>query len=658
MDITHSMTPSYRMSELNQCWQIIKLNIMKPIITFSLLFSLLLFSCSRGPASGDRRVDVLVIGGGASGSMAGIQSAREGASTIIAEDGPWLGGMLTSAGVSAIDGNHNLHSGLWNEFRQRLFDHYGGPDSVKTGWVSNVLFEPLIGADIIRQMVFEQENLEVRFDADVQNIKRTKDGWTVAFVSEERGAFIIDASVLIDGTELGDVAKAVGVPYDVGMDSRHDTGEEIAPEEANNIVQDMTYVAILEDYGEDADMTIERPENYDPEPFLCTCAGVCDPDTMERELWPCDKMIEYGKLPDDKYMINWPINGNDYYVNVIEMSTEERQKAYEKAKWYTRCYVYYMQTELGFENLGLADGEFPTEDGFPLIPYHRESRRIHGKVRFAVNDLARPFQQETALYRTGIAVGDYPIDHHHAAYPDQSKVPDLHFYPVPSYSLPMGTLIPEEQEDLIVAEKSISVTNIVNGTTRLQPVCILNGQAAGVMAALASEKDITPGALSVRDVQNRLLDAGAYIRPYSDVSPDASHWIDVQKTGATGVIKGEGKNVGWENHTLFHPDSVMVSSALEEGLQELPGDFEPQFEGNVVTLREGVDTALELADHFENGNGGDSPEKWLDDLWQLHNFGEPDPEAPVTRAQMAVLLNSIARPFDVLEVDLNGQFVQ
>ena len=631
---------------------------MKPIITFSLLFSLLLFSCSRGPAAGDREVDVLIIGGGASGSMAGLQSARMGASTIIAEDGPWLGGMLTSSGVSAIDGNHNLHSGLWDEFRQHLYDHYGGPDSVSTGWVSNVLFEPLVGADIIRQMAFEQKNLEVRFDASLQKIAKTRKGWKVSFVSDERGAFTIRASVLVDGTELGDVAKKVGVPYDIGMDSRYVTGEEIAPEEANNIVQDMTYVAILEDYGEDADMTIPRPENYDPEPFLCTCAGVCDPDTLERTLWPCDKMINYGKLPDDKYMINWPINGNDYYVNVIEMSPEEREEAYEKAKWYTRCYIYYMQTELGFENLGLAKGEFPTEDGFPMIPYHRESRRMRGKVRFTVNDLARPFQQETALYRTGIAVGDYPIDHHHAAYPDQSQVPDLHFYPVPSYSLPMGTLIPEETEDLIVAEKSISVTNIVNGTTRLQPVCMLNGQAAGVMAALASKKNVTPGKLLVREVQNHLLDAGAYIRPYSDVSPESSYWEDVQKIGATGLIKGEGKNVGWENHTLFHPDSVMVTSALREGMEELPGHFETDFEGEVVTLREGVTAALVLASHFENGNGSDSPDKWLDDLWKLHDFGDPEPEKPVTRAQMAVLLNSIARPFDVLEVDLEGKYVQ
>ena len=61
--------------------------------------------------------DVLIIGGGASGVTSGIQSARMGANTLILEESTWLGGMLTSAGVSAVDGNYRLPAGtqvpLW-----------------------------------------------------------------------------------------------------------------------------------------------------------------------------------------------------------------------------------------------------------------------------------------------------------------------------------------------------------------------------------------------------------------------------------------------------------------------------------------------------------------------------------------------------------------
>ena len=69
--------------------------------------------------------DVLIVGGGASGTMAGIQAARMGSKTMIAEENCWIGGMLTSAGVSAIDGNYKLRGGLFREFTDALAEHYG-----------------------------------------------------------------------------------------------------------------------------------------------------------------------------------------------------------------------------------------------------------------------------------------------------------------------------------------------------------------------------------------------------------------------------------------------------------------------------------------------------------------------------------------------------
>ena len=85
-----------------------------------LLFALCFTACSHS----DDSVDVLIIGGGASGVTAGIQSARMGAATLIVEETEWLGGMLTSAGVSAVDGNYDLPAGLFGEFREHLADYY------------------------------------------------------------------------------------------------------------------------------------------------------------------------------------------------------------------------------------------------------------------------------------------------------------------------------------------------------------------------------------------------------------------------------------------------------------------------------------------------------------------------------------------------------
>jgi len=70
------------------------------------------------------KTSVLVVGGSTGGFAAGLQSARMGATTMIVESGPWLGGMISAAGVTATDGNHKLASGIWENFRQALYQHY------------------------------------------------------------------------------------------------------------------------------------------------------------------------------------------------------------------------------------------------------------------------------------------------------------------------------------------------------------------------------------------------------------------------------------------------------------------------------------------------------------------------------------------------------
>ena len=84
---------------------------------------------------GTEKVDVLVAGGGASGVAAAIQAARMGMHVALVEETDWLGGMLTSAGVSAVDGNYKLPGGIWGEFKERLEKHYGSREALITGWV-------------------------------------------------------------------------------------------------------------------------------------------------------------------------------------------------------------------------------------------------------------------------------------------------------------------------------------------------------------------------------------------------------------------------------------------------------------------------------------------------------------------------------------------
>jgi hypothetical protein len=634
-----------------------------------LLFSILIQQIN---AQKTFKTEVLVVGASASGIAAGIQSARMGANTIIAEPSTWLGGMITAAGVCAFDGNHNLPAGIFGEFRAALYKVYGGPSKVATGWVSNTLFEPHVGDSIFKTMVASSQNLTVQYHWQFQ--KTIVENGVIkgaAFTQTLTGEkYIVYAKQVIDATELGDVIASAGIPYDLGMESNEITQENVHKGPSNDIVQDITYVAILKDYGMGKDCTIAKPLNYNPDEFDAACTNYYFNLLRQKPSVDAQKMLNYGKLPNNKYMINWPGFGNDIYLNIVEMKEEDRQKQLIKAKEQTLRFIYFIQHQLGFKHLGLADDEYPTKDRFPLIPYHRESRRVKGLVRMDIHHIAKPFQIAAPLYRTGIAVGDYPIDHHHKK--NEEAPQHLDFYGVPSFNIPLGVLIPANYQGLIVAEKSISVSNVVNGTTRLQAIALLIGQAAGTLAATAAKENIPAEKVSVRKVQNGLLQTNAYIMPYFDVPLSHPHFEAVQKIGATGILKGQGVPTGWANRTYFHPDSLVKRN-------ELVNDLVPYFpiknnQQKNIRLSEAIDLIMQMAadKKFDDANHlkiSASNYKWnfqnkalltqqIQQAWVSWKLGYFNMNMPLTRLEFAVLLNATIDPFNLKQVNHQGVIIE
>ena len=605
------------------------------------------------------RTDVLVVGGGASGVCAAVQAARMGVKTVVLEEGPWIGGMLTSAGVSCVDGNYNLRGGLFGEFADSLAVRYGGWDALKTGWVSNINFEPQVGQEILTNIAAGcGEFLDVRRQVRVLEVSKEDGKWHVLAADLRGRERIYVAEVLIDGTELGDIARMCGVDYRIGMDSSSETGESIAPEEANDVIQDLTYVAFLKDYGPEADMTIPEPEGYDPTLFY-NCA-VNPRNTVSetgQTIWPAEMMITYGRTPGGRYMINWPIYGNDHYANTIDMTPQERAEAYKAAKNFTLCFVHFIQTGLGMKNLGIADDVFPTEDGLALMPYHRESRRIAGEAFLTVDAVAKPYDYKCPYYRTGIAVGDYAVDHHHFRHPEWKSLPDLHFYPVPSFNVPAGVMIPaqEDVDNLIVAEKSVSVSNLINGATRLQPVVMQIGQAAGAMAAQAVQNEIPVRTVSIRTLQEELLDAGCYIMPFLDLDPDDEYFDELQRIGATGVMRGEGRNVGWSNQTWFRAGDPLLAEELY--LDEFFSHRTMPEVSGTITVGELMSYARAVCDSL--GYEVLVTPNTFDDkrIWEAFDLSDYRPERPATRLEAAVVIDNLVSPFDYFEVDFHGNLI-
>ena len=451
--------------------------------------------------------DVVVVGGGTGGTAAAIEAARDGARVLVVEESPWLGGMLTSAGVSAIDGNYRLRGGIFGEFTDSLAARYGGYDALKSGWVSNILFNPAVGADILANMAGEA-GVEVRFETTVTDIR---DHWRLTLSDGSR----VKARILLDGTELGDIAIEAGA-------------EEL---QDRVTLQDMTYVAVVKQY--DYDVTIVEPQDYNPELYRECCST-----------WPPEMMLSYGALPDGHIMLNWPQNGNDIYLDYLNMPRED---VYRQAKNRTLGYIYYLQTELGYKNIGIAHDVFPTEDGLPFYPYYRESRRFAGRDTMTLEAARRPYDFD--LYTRAVAVGDYPVDHHHNQNPRREELSHLWYGQIPSFSVPLGVVVPIGVEDFLMADKNISVSWEMNGATRLQPVVTGLGQAAGALAAIAVKTGRHPSEVPASEVQEVLLDHGCYLLPFLDLKPGDPRFRELQEKGIKGEVKGTGRSIDWSNET-------------------------------------------------------------------------------------------------------------
>ena len=509
--------------------------------------------------------EVLVVGGTTGGIAAGLQSARSGAQTIIIEQTNWLGGMLTAAGVSCTDGNEQFKSGIWQEFRNALQQHYRR-NKLNTGWVSNTCFEPHVGDSIFKAWAAKEKRLSTFFNwyFDKAIVEKNKIIGAV-FINKIEQKLTVYANVIVDATDMGDVLASAGCKYDVGTEDSTQSHENIAPGKTN-IIQDITWAAVLQDFGRDADKTIPQPINYNPQKYYCSTSDA--PCNENPYIYNTKKVLDYGKLPvtnsSNKYMLNWPAHGNDFYLNVIEHKPLERETLYADAKNQTLGFIYFLQTQLGMKNIGLSN-EFGTIDKLALVPYIREGRRVRGAVRLNIMHIKNPYQFN--LYRTGIAVGDYPVDHHHAQYP--GKVPAIPFPAIPSFNIPFGALIPETLNGLIVCDKGISVSNIANGTTRLQPVVLLTGQAAGFLASLCIKQKKQPRNINLQALQSNLLNSNCYIMPYCDIEPSDSYWKAAQMIGAMGFIKGVGKSEGWSNKTFFYPDSVVYTNEFVNNVNEI-----------------------------------------------------------------------------------------
>ena len=501
------------------------------------------------------QTEILVVGGGTGGTAAAIQAARRGAKTLLVSEFDWLGGMLTSAGVCAPDGNElrPWQTGIWGQFLGALHQAYDQNQGQKNsglghGWVSFFTYEPKVGAQIFANWVKQLPNLSWIVAGAPVAVERQDDRLTAVQFNHIR----VEAQIILDGTELGDLLELGQVPYRWGWEPQEQWAEPSAPTAQalatdpfyqNYPAQAPTWVVLLQDFGANSQAPeISPPPNWTENQTFSQAWANYGPE----------QFLNYGRLPGDRFMINWPIHGNDYGEGVQRLigTPAERQTFHQEALWHSQGFAHFIQSQLG-RRYGLALDSFPLDPNSPkkdlgggafgLHPYYRESRRVQGLVTVIEQDIlpqprgrVAPLAIDPQGQATTIAVGNYANDHHYPGREIPLAPKSLRWggrWTGTPFSLPYGCLVPATVDGLLVCEKNISVSHMANGATRLQPLVLALGQAAGMAAALCIAQNCQPRELAPRDLQGALLRdaiAPALVVPLFDLLPQHPDWATIQ----------------------------------------------------------------------------------------------------------------------------------
>lgn len=552
--------------------------------------------------------DVVVVGGGAGGMAAALQAARMGMRVIILEETDLIGGQINP--VPNMDGGSTPGSGtgIYKEFIDRVSTYYATtgrfPEakSIGTCYWQNLTkcFEPKVGREIMLSML-SSAGVTVKTGVKIQAVN--KSGNVVTGVSLSDGS-TYQGKIVMDATEYGDLMPLAGVKYRIG----NVVGGE--PYGDNACVQDITYAVPIKQYSTipEALLIKNKPPGYDANLNSYRAVVTREGEKSWSGKLPVNFLVHnaYRGIPDStnpknyvasltgegitKTMINW---ANDYPDSNLSIKYIEdknyRQTANCEAKLKTIGFIYYLQTELGMKNWSIATDEgFNTtlnqanlcanipselkeiEKQFPPIPYVRESRRLLVKDTLTGSEILRVGTPLSAVtkFADSLAVGDYPNDLHGCDSDSNLEVSlgdsASQITPGGLFQVPFTAFIPESVDGFLVASKSLGVSRIVNGATRLQPIEMAIGQAAGALAAKAILQGQQPRFVKPFVVQDILLTAGVSLAAtyFNDVPYGNPRWADVQLTNIYGIMNGVGGgNFGVANK-LSRADASIVISRL------------------------------------------------------------------------------------------------
>ena len=485
-------------------------------------------------------VDVLVWGGGSGGVAAALQAARSGAHTLLLTPGAWLGGMVSAAGVCCPDGNELTpwQTGLWGAFVRELARRE--PEGLDHNWVSCFGYRPATAEAILREWVMALPHLQWWPNCRLLEVERAGSRISAVQVACPGGGGAdrpgshrrVPCAVVIDGSDRGELLALAEAPYRLGWEAQEQWGEPSAPSHERlerepffqeQPVQSPTWV-VMGQLARDRLSVDPSGAGHQQEGGISPTGAPPLPPPFEQacEAFGLERTITYGRLPGGLVMLNWPLHGNDWHDGLARaFSADPQAESALFAEMQAHSLRFAQALEQASGGWLQRGAGFPAEAGSPAawlaaMPYWREGRRLVGLQTVIEQDLlpqgpgasiaALPHDAGGAL--SAIAVGNYANDHH---YPggDWPLAPKScrwggRWSGTP-FTIPYGALVSTGVVNLLAADKCLSVSHMANGATRLQPLVLNIGQAAGMAAALCVRLGLDPGELPVRQLQEALI---------------------------------------------------------------------------------------------------------------------------------------------------------
>jgi hypothetical protein len=490
-----------------------------------------------------RSADVIVYGATASGVMASIAAAREGASVLLLEPRTHAGGMLTGGlGRTDMDRQQRLIGGLAREFFLRTGRHY----KQDLAW----FFEPSVAENILRAWLAESK-VEVLFNHSLLRVR--KDGVRIIEL-ETRNNARFTAKVFIDSTYEGDLLKAAGVSYAVGRESRSKYGESCAgrqellpgshqlrvptspfdakgnlvpyvrPEEdlvpigeGDGKVMGWGYRLCLTDNPANR-LPIEKPAGYDPARFGLVRNYV----TALGDSATVGDFLGISPMPNNKTDANATRVSTNLLgagLPYIEADWDTRNRILEEHRSWAHGLLWFLANDSAVpEKLrrdiarwGLPKDEFIDTGHWPHQLYIREARRMTGEYILTQHDL----QTRRTKYDS-IGMASYNIDIREVQwiaktvtrFPGIGKAVIMEGYlsvPVEPYEIPYRALLPRFSEcSNLLVSAAISASHVAYASFRMEPQYMIAGHSAGVAAAMAARAGIAPHRLDIAALQQCL----------------------------------------------------------------------------------------------------------------------------------------------------------